>query len=229
MSIYDVKPASQKSKLPELMQVVYKVVGSGTKAMSELRPGDALEVLAPLGHGYFQEDYQEKLLRADEVLLVAGGIGIAALLLSARELYERGIQQRLFFGGKTGVDLVCYEDFGELVQETILTSEDGSRGQKGFVTVPLERYLEGNKGRKILIMVCGPWPMLEACVGLAHGYGHPCLVSMENRMGCGLGVCLGCSIRVKGDGHGAYERVCTEGPVFWSDHISWAAGDTPEI
>jgi dihydroorotate dehydrogenase electron transfer subunit len=63
--------------------------------------------------------------------------------------------------------------------------------------------------------------MLEATVGLAKQYGHPCLVSLENRMGCGLGACLGCSIQVHGEGHGAYERVCTEGPVFWAEKVVW--------
>ncbi len=229
MSIYDVRPASRKSKSPALIQILFKVVGRGTGAMAELRPGDALEVLAPLGHGFFREDYKGMLPRVDEVVHVAGGIGIAALLLAARELHRRGIRQRLFFGGRSRADLVCFKDFGGLVQKTILATEDGSRGRKGFVTVALENHLARNKGRKVLLMVCGPWPMLEACRGLARTYGHPCLVSMENRMGCGLGVCLGCSIGVEGEGHGAYERVCTEGPVFWSDHVRWAAGGTPEI
>ncbi len=229
MSIYDVKPTSRQSKSPALIQILYKVVGRGTGAMAELKGGDALEVLAPLGHGYFREDYQRKLPQVDEIVHVAGGIGIAALLLAARELHKRGIRQRLFFGGRSRADLVCFKDFGGLVQKTILATEDGSRGHKGFVTVPLENHLARSKRGKVLLMVCGPWPMLEACVGLAQSYGHPCLVSMENRMGCGVGVCLGCSIGVKGEGHGAYERVCTEGPVFWSDHVRWAAGGTPEI
>ena len=229
MSIYDVKPASRKSKSPALIQVLYKVVGRGTGAMAELKGGDALEVLAPLGHGYFREDYQRKLPQVDEIVHVAGGIGIAALLLAARELHKRGIRQRLFFGGRSRADLVCFKDFGGLVQKTILATEDGSRGHKGFVTVPLENHLARSKRGKVLLMVCGPWPMLEACVRLAQSYGHPCLVSMENRMGCGVGVCLGCSIGVKCEGHGAYERVCTEGPVFWADHVRWAAGGTPEI
>ena len=228
MSIYDVRPASRKSKSPALIQILFKVVGRGTRAMAELRPGDALEVLAPLGHGFFREDYQGMLPRVDEVVHVAGGIGIAALLLAARELHRRGIRQRLFFGGRSRADLVCFKDFGGLVQKTILATEDGSRGQKGFVTVALKNHLARNKRRKALLMVCGPWPMLEACRGLARTYGHTCLVSMENRMGCGVGVCLGCSIGVEGEGHGAYERVCTEGPVFWSDHVRWAGG-TPEI
>jgi len=155
------------------------------------------------------------------VLHVAGGIGIAALLLPARELARAGIPQRLFFGGRTKADLVGLEEFRPSVTATLLATEDGSRGHHGYVTGPLEGYLERHRNKKFLLMVCGPWAMLEASVELARRYGHPCLVSMENRMGCALGVCLGCSIRVIGEGHGAYQRVCTEGPVFWSDKVVW--------
>jgi dihydroorotate dehydrogenase electron transfer subunit len=78
-------------------------------------------------------------------------------------------------------------------------------------------------------MACGPWAMLRASVELARQHGHPCLVSMENRMGCGLGVCLGCSIRVVGTGHSAYERVCTEGPVFRAEKVIWEQEEIPKI
>ena len=73
----------------------------------------------------------------------------------------------------------------------------------------------------MLVLACGPWAMLEATVAICNRYHLRCLVSMENRMGCALGVCLGCSIRVRGEGHGAYERVCTQGPVFWAEHVVW--------
>ncbi len=230
MSIYDVVPATpgrrsggQRPPLQkkEVIQLLYKIVGRGTRLMAELKPGDEVGLLAPLGHGFFEEEYLERAKQADEVLHVAGGIGIAALLLPAREIATRGAQQRLFFGGRTRDDLVGTEKFKALVKQMVLATEDGSRGHHGFVTKPLEQYLARNRGKKFLIMVCGPWAMLDATVRLANQYGHPCLLSMENRMGCGLGVCLGCCIRVIGEGHGAYQRVCTEGPVFWSDKVVW--------
>jgi len=102
-----------------------------------------------------------------------------------------------------------------------LATEDGSRGHQGYVTKPFEAYLQQHQNRRMLILACGPWAMLEATVMLCNRYGQRCLVSMENRMGCALGVCLGCSIRVRGEGHAAYERVCTEGPVFWAEHVVW--------
>jgi dihydroorotate dehydrogenase electron transfer subunit len=206
---------------PELIQLLYKAVGRGTRLMAELKPGNEVGLLAPLGHGFFAEEYMEQASAAGEVLHVAGGIGIAALLLPARELAHAGTPQRLFFGGRTKADLVGLEEFKMTVDATALATEDGSRGYRGYVTGPLEQYLERHRKRKFLLMVCGPWAMLEASVELARKYGHPCLVSMENRMGCALGVCLGCCIRVVGEGHGAYQRVCTEGPVFWADKVVW--------
>jgi dihydroorotate dehydrogenase electron transfer subunit len=228
MSIYDVRAHGNgkgtRAK-PSVLDFLYKVVGRGTALMASLKPGDQVGLLAPLGHGFFAEDYLTEARAAGEVLHVAGGIGIAALLLPARELAAAGVRQRLFFGGRTRADLVGVSGFKPCVTETVLTTEDGSRGHRGYVTRPLEHYLESRKGRRLLILTCGPWGMLEATVALARRYGQPCLVSMENRMGCALGVCLGCSIRVQGEGHAAYERVCTEGPVFWSEHVVWG-GDT---
>jgi dihydroorotate dehydrogenase electron transfer subunit len=215
------RPPHQKA---EIVQLLYKVVGRGTRLMAELKPGDRVGMLAPLGHGFFQEEYLDRAREADEVLHVAGGIGIAALLLPARELALAGVRQRLFFGGRTRWDLVGVRDFKPYVTATVLATEDGSRGHRGYVTRPLEEYLERRRDKRFLLMVCGPLAMLQASVELAKKYGHPCLVSMENRMGCALGVCLGCCIRVVGEGHGAYQRVCTEGPVFWAERVVWSRG-----
>ncbi len=234
MSIYDVKPANRRGRKdktkrpPEIIQFLYKIVGRGTQLMAELKPGDPIGVLAPLGHGFFEEEYLPQADTADEILHVAGGIGIAALLLPAKDLARHHVQQRLFFGGRTKADLVGVNDFKPLVQGISLATEDGSRGHHGLVTTPLAQYLARHPNRKFLLMACGPWAMLEASVDLAKQYGHPCLVSMENRMGCGLGVCLGCCIRVDGVGHGTYQRVCTEGPVFWADKVIWEKESIPK-
>jgi dihydroorotate dehydrogenase electron transfer subunit len=244
MSIFDVAPAlsperaalpissgqvpggaTRKPAKPEIIELLYKVVGRGTRLMADLKSGERVGLLAPLGHGFFPEEYLKRARDADAVLHVAGGIGIAALLLPARELARVGIPQRLFFGGRAKADLVGLEAFKPFVQAAALATEDGSRGHRGYVTRPLEEYLKRHPNQKFLLMVCGPWAMLAASVGLARKYGHPCLVSMENRMGCALGVCLGCCIRVVGEGHGAYQRVCTEGPVFWADQVVWESTD----
>jgi len=228
MSIFDIKASDghraaprKPPPSPRIIQFLYKVVGRGTRLMAELRPGDKVGLMAPLGHGFFDEEYLPKAHECDEILHVAGGIGIAALLLPAKHLAEAGIRQRLFFGARTKDDLVGLEDFKPLVRAMLLATENGSVGYRGFVTRPLEEYFTKHSDKRFLLMVCGPGAMLNATVELAKRFRHPCLVSMENRMGCGVGVCLGCSIRVQGSGHEAYQRVCTEGPVFWADKIVW--------
>ncbi len=228
MSIFDVCAKdgaraghSGQRPAPQILQLLYKIVGRGTRLMAELRPGEKVGLLAPLGHGFLQEDYLPQAHQCDEILHVAGGIGIAALLLPAKQLAEAGFTQRLFFGARTKDDLVGVKEFKPLVRAMLLATENGSAGYRGFVTRPLEEYLARHTSKKFLLMVCGPWPMLRATVELAKRFRHPCLVSMENRMGCGLGVCLGCSIRVQGTGHEAYQRVCTEGPVFWAEKVVW--------
>ena len=233
MSIYDVVPRASEGQQPaagaspEIIRLLYKIVGRGTRLMAALKPGDQVELLAPLGHGFFEEEYLSVAQAAEEVLHVAGGIGIAALLLPARQIAQSGLHQRLFFGGRTQDDLVGTEDFESYVEEMALATEDGSRGHRGYVTGPLETYLADRPNSKFLLMACGPWAMLRATVDLAQRYQQPCLISMENRMGCGLGVCLGCSIRVEGTGHAAYERVCTEGPVFRAEKVIWEREEIP--
>jgi dihydroorotate dehydrogenase electron transfer subunit len=227
MSIYNLQAKNSEREhgrqpgSPHILQFLYKVVGHGTQLMSALKPGDRVGLLGPLGHGFFEEEYLPRAHQANEILHVAGGIGIAALLLPAKRLAEAGFRQRLFFGGRSKADLVGVGDFRPLVRGLLMATEDGSAGYRGFVTRPLKEYLARHSNKKYLLMVCGPWAMLRAAVELARKYGHPCLVSVENRMGCGLGVCLGCCIRVQGIGHEAYQRVCTEGPVFWADKVVW--------
>jgi dihydroorotate dehydrogenase electron transfer subunit len=234
MSIFDVRLPAAAGKTaangaaPEVIQLLYKIVGRGTRLMALLKPGDQVELLAPLGHGFFEEEYLPVAQASAEVLHVAGGIGIAALLLLARQIAKAGLRQRLFFGGRTCDDLVGTESFEGYVEEMTLATENGSKGHHGYVTAPLEKYLADHPKGKFLLMACGPWAMLHATVGLAQRFGHPCLVSMENRMGCGLGVCLGCSIRVEGTGHAAYERVCTEGPVFSAERVIWEKEEIPK-
>lgn len=233
MSIYDVKPSGTANgtahpRPPAVIQLLYKVVGSGTRLMAELKAGDEVSLLAPLGHGFFEEDYLEQARKVDEVLHVAGGIGIAALLMPAKSLGRHGIRQRLFFGGRTQWDLQGLADFEPFTGAPILATEDGSRGSRGYVTFALRDYLDCHREKRFLLLACGPWAMLHATVELARAHGHAALVSMENRMGCGLGVCLGCCIRVGGEGHGSYERVCTEGPVFWATRVIWEKENIPK-
>ena len=218
------RPTGSKSRpgqSPRILQLLYKTVGRGTRLIAELKKGDKVGLLAPLGHGFFEEEYLSQAREADEILHVAGGIGIAALLLPAKRMAEMGFKQRLFFGARSRADLVGTAEFKPLVNSTSLATENGSAGYHGYVTQPLEEYLAAHNNKKFLLLACGPAPMLRATVQLANRFAQPCLVSMENRMGCGVGACLGCCVRVHGEGHEAYQRVCTEGPVFWAEKIVW--------
>jgi dihydroorotate dehydrogenase electron transfer subunit len=225
LSIYDVtgtggsRPGKRAGK--SVLQFLYKKVGRGTALLAGLKAGEEIGLMGPLGHGFFEEEFLPEVRRAEEVVLVAGGIGIAALLLPARQLAKEGMRLHLFFGGRTRDDLVGRQEFKPLVSRTVVATEDGSAGTRGFVTLPVEEYLAAHAGRKILVMACGPLPMLRATVELAKRFGQPCLVSMEARMGCGLGACLGCVIRVREEGQEIYRRVCKDGPVFRADSIVW--------
>ena len=224
ISIFNVTGAggsSSATQRPKIIKFLYKKVGRGTGLLAELKAGERLGLLGPLGRGFFAEEYLPEIDAADETLLVAGGIGIAALLLPARRLAKEYAKPRLFFGARGKADLVGVKDFKPFVRSTALATEDGSAGARGFVTQPLKDYLAARAGKKLLLMACGPWAMLRATVELATRFGHPCLISMENRMGCGLGACLGCAVRVKGEGHEAYQRVCKDGPVFRADKLVW--------
>lgn len=222
ISIYNVTASGTSARArPKIIQFLYKQVGRGTALMAAAKAGEKMGLLGPLGRGFFADEYLPVLEAADEVVLVAGGIGVAALLLPARRLAKEYAKPRLFFGARSRADLVGYREFKSLVRSVALATEDGSAGARGYVTSALEEYLAARAGKKLLLMVCGPGPMLRATVALAGQFGHSCLVSMENRMGCGLGACLGCAVRVKGEGHEAYQRVCKDGPVFAADHLVW--------
>ena len=177
MSVFNVTAKEERdgglrpARAPRVVELLYKVVGRGTRLMAELKPGDRVGLLAPLGHGFFEEEYLPRAHEADEILHVAGGIGVAALLLPAKHLAEAGFKQRLFFGARTKDDLVGAQEFKPLVRATLFAAEDGSAGYRGFVTRPLEEYLAKHTNQKLLLMVCGPgrccaprssWPSASA-------------------------------------------------------------------
>lgn len=199
----------------EYLEILYKVVGSGTGIMSELHEGDRVEVLGPLGKGFDLGG------AAEEKTLVGGGIGLVPLYMLAREL-TRDSRVRLLMGGRTREDILAVTEFERLGVETYVSTDDGSLGEEGLVTQVLERKLD--KYPAASVYACGPMPMLEAVQGICVRRGRPLQVSLEALMACGVGACLGCV--VKGAGHSEeaprYLCTCKEGPVFRAEQLDWS-------
>ncbi len=186
-----------------LLEVLYKVVGRGTSLLAGYDPGVALPVVGPLGRGF------ETPGAGETALLVGGGTGIASLYgLAAAARAQADVH--VLLGARHADDLMGLADFEALGVRLSLATEDGSAGHRGLVTALLERALAEADG-PTRVYACGPTPMMQAVAGLAEGAGVPCTLSLENRMACGFGVCLGCAV------HGPGEKlhlVCRDGPVF---------------
>ena len=189
------------------VQFVYKVVGAGTDALSKLHAWNNISVLGPLGNGYHTKGRNDE--RFSKVALVGGGIGIPPLHLLAKSLVTNGTYADIYLGFSASPILV--ERFRHLASRLHVTTENGSYGHSGNIIDLLSTYdMEYDE-----IFACGPRAMLMTLVEFGRKKGIPCQVSLEERMACGLGACVGCSIRVKD----TYVRVCTEGPVFYDNEV----------
>jgi dihydroorotate dehydrogenase electron transfer subunit len=210
------RPFSIFQVIGDRLSILYKTIGRGTEVLSHMRPGEELSMIGPLGHGFTVPPPA-----GVTPLLVAGGYGMAALYLLAQRSPQKAI---VFVGGRRRVDILCEEEFRALGWEVRMTTEDGSHGQKGLVTQALQTELERRApGRKLF--ACGPTPMLKAVGRLAAEFKLPAELSLDEHMGCGIGVCLTCVVAIKvGDGW-EYQRTCTEGPVFDSRQIAWEAAE----
>ena len=200
ISIHDVD--FQKNEITLLVQQV----GEGTRHLASAKEGDLINMVLPLGNGFTIPEKGEK------VLLVGGGIGIAPLYYFAKVLNDKGIRPVLLLGGKTEADLLRLSDYQRL-GDIFVTTEDGSLGEKGFVTMH-SVWQQQNFDK---IYVCGPKPMMKAVAKLAAEKGIWCEVSLENLMACGLGACL-CCVEDTVEGHVC---VCKEGPVFNTRRLKW--------
>ena len=200
ISIHDVDDDNNEISL------LIQKVGEGTKHLAELKYGDKVNLVYPLGHGFSMPSSRER------VLLVGGGIGIAPLYFFAKMLNENGIRPTLLLGGKTKDDLFRLVDYQKL-GDVFVTTEDGSLGEKGFVTA--HSIWKNQVFDKIY--VCGPKPMMKAVAAMAKEKDVWCEVSLENLMACGLGACL-CCVEDTIDGNVC---VCKEGPVFNIRRLKW--------
>ncbi|MBN2319142.1 MAG: dihydroorotate dehydrogenase electron transfer subunit [Acidobacteria bacterium] len=209
-----------RSGRPAGLELLIKDVGTGTRKLVRMKPGQIIHCLGPQGNGF--KVSAEMKNRVEMACLVAGGVGIAPLYMLAQDLMRQNIKPVLFYGGAGASDLVLREYFEKLGMDTNYTTMDGSFGERGLVTEPLARFLHKRAHRNIRVYACGPWGMMQAVHKLSERGKLQCDVSLEARMGCSLGACLGCVVRIK-DPHGEdrYLRVCQEGPVFDSRLIDW--------
>jgi dihydroorotate dehydrogenase electron transfer subunit len=198
--------------------LLFKIVGQGTRQLADLRKGDLLEVLGPLGQGFdFSADQNP--------ILVAGGMGAAPLLFLA-EAWKRSQKKnqkrtlRLFIGARSKDELLGLKEFERAGAGIFAATEDGSFGRKGLVTRLLSSTLNTPSPDQTLY-VCGPNPMLKAVRNWAVPNGIPCQLSLEARMACGLGACLGCVVAQKKEKAMAYVNVCQHGPVFDAREVLW--------
>jgi dihydroorotate dehydrogenase electron transfer subunit len=179
-----------------------------------------LDCLGPQGRGFqISADMRNRM---EWACLIAGGVGIAPFYLLAQSLMAQHVRPVLFYGGASLEDLVLRECFEQLGMETFYATEDGSFGARGLVTQPAAEFLKTHARKSLRVYACGPWSMMKAAHLLSVQNDLQCEVSLETRMGCSLGVCLGCVVRSRDHlGEEQYLRVCQEGPVMNSRLIDW--------
>jgi dihydroorotate dehydrogenase electron transfer subunit len=202
---------------PAGVTLLNKRVGVGTTLLYQVEPGRRLACLGPLGRPFTLIDAPA------EAWLVAGGVGLAPFATLAAALRARGVAVTLFYGGRRSADLFYTELFERLGASLTLATEDGSRGRRGLVTVPLGEALAARAGAPPLTLyACGPTPMMRAVARLAADHARPAEVSLEQVMGCGLGGCYSCVVRVRrGEQPPHFVRSCVEGPVFDAREVVW--------
>ena len=185
--------------------LIYRIVGKGTAEYAAMKVGEAFSILGPIGNGFALKDGRP--------LLVGGGVGIAPLIYLSRQLKDK--KPILLIGGKNKDEVFWEKYLQEFADKIYITTDDGSVGFKGFTVQLLPQILAENNIEHIY--TCGPNIMMEGVAKLAHKHDIDCQVSLEKRMACGIGVCLGCTF--EGKLTGKRRKVCTEGPVFASKEV----------
>jgi dihydroorotate dehydrogenase electron transfer subunit len=197
--------------------ILSKRIGPSTRLIYDAEPGHRIDCLGPLGRSF-------ALVPApSEAWMIAGGVGLAPFATLAETLRARGLKTTLFYGARRGAELFHLDVFRALGVELVLTTEDGSVGERGRVVVPLDRRLAALSSElPVMLYACGPEAMLAATARTAIKHGRPCQVSVERIMGCGLGGCYSCVIPMRGDaGEHHNVRSCIAGPVLQADRIIW--------
>jgi dihydroorotate dehydrogenase electron transfer subunit len=199
----------------EGLTLLSKRVGVTTGLLFDSVEGDTVSCLGPLGRPFTLVD------PPGEAWMVAGGVGLAPFATLGESLIERGTKTTLFYGARSGAELFYLEWFEQRGIRLILATEDGSAGDRGRITLPLERELQRANADDVMIYGCGPEPMLEAVAHVAARFRRPSQLSVERVMGCGMGGCYSCVIPVRDGRAHHYVRSCIAGPVFRGADLVW--------
>ena len=205
------------SGTPNAITVLSKRIGPSTRLMYDAEPGGVMACLGPLGRPF------ALVQPPSEAWMIAGGVGLAPFATLAEALAARGVKSTLFYGARSGEELFYLDLFRTLGVELVLTTEDGSAGERGRVVAPLDRRLAAvDSVMPLMLYACGPEAMLAATARVAARHSRPCQVSVERIMGCGLGGCYSCVIPMRDeDGRPHHVRSCLAGPVLAADQILW--------
>ncbi len=189
----------------ESLTLIYKAVGRGTDAMTRMMPGASVDLLTGLGNGF--------TVNACKPLLLGGGVGVPPLYKLCKDLVAQGMRPAVALGFNTQAEIFLTAEFKALGADVTVTTADGSFGTKGFVTQGAQTL----KGTFDYVYACGPELMLKAVFRLCRELGVSGQLSLEERMACGFGACMGCTIQTN---NGA-KRVCADGPVFETEELPW--------
>ena len=202
------RPISIAGISEDTLRIVFEIRGEGTAEIAKLNEGDLIDMLAPLGHGFtLSEDFSK-------VVLIGGGIGTPPMLPLAKHYGEKAT---VISGFRNASAVILQEDFKKTGAETILCTDDGSMGVHGFVTQPLSELAE--QGGIDAVYACGPMPMLKNIAAICKEKGIYCEISLEERMACGIGACLGCACKTVRNDEEYFAHVCKDGPVFKAEEV----------
>ncbi len=197
-------------------QLLYKIVGKGTRALSKVKKGEEILILGPLGNAFEPNDISTK--NDTEHLIIAGGVGSAPFPLLIHFLNKSGIKPTMLYGAKNRNDLPLRQWFKKYCGDLQISTEDGSQGRKGVVSTLFKEYKPQN--RKVIVYACGPQGMLKIISAISKERRYQALGSFEERMACGFGVCLGCALPVKGTSNEErFKHICSDGPIFNMEEV----------
>jgi len=203
------RPISICSVHDDKINFVFEAKGEGTKWLSRQRPGQMLDILGSLGNGF--------IFPEGNIITVGGGVGTPPMLFAAASAKS---EATAILGFRNTGRVILVDEFKSVCKEVYITTDDGSEGIHGPVTIPLEELLQ--TGEYETVMSCGQILMQKAVAEICQKYNVRCLVSLEERMGCGVGACLVCACEtVNNDGTKSMSRACLDGPVFNADNVVW--------